>query len=142
MEEKEYLEQRLDDQLKWYDEKSGIYKKKVYRFRSATIILGVSIPVLAGFVTLWSGWLEVIAIIGALIAALEGLNALWQSQENWIRYRVVAEKLKYEKYMYLTKTGVYGNEGCGFSDLVERVEAIISSENMVWSNLKSNENKS
>jgi len=139
MEEKEYLEQRLNDQLKWYGEKSKIYKKRFYCFRIATIVLGASIPVLTGFVSLWLGWLRVIAIVGALIAVMEGLNSLWQSQENWIRYRIIAENLKHEKYMYLTKTGIYRNATDGFADLVERVETIISSENINWANLQPNE---
>ena len=41
--------------------------------------------------------------------------------------------------MYLTRTGVYDTES-PFKLLVERVESIISKENVNWASLNSNQN--
>lgn len=138
MEEKSYFDERLDPQIKWYDDKSAVYKKRFHWLKIGTMILGASIPVLTGFVPIWMGLLRVVGIIGALIVVLEGLNSLWKSQEHWTRYRMISESLKHEKFMYLTSTGIYRNVEDRFADLVERTETIISSENVNWANLQSN----
>lgn len=51
--------------------------------------------------------------------------------ENWIQYRYIAELLKHEKYLYITKASPYDDENA-FEFLVQRVERTISSENVNW----------
>jgi hypothetical protein len=59
--------------------------------------------------------------------------------ENWIEYRSICETLKHEKFMYLYKTGVYRDDTNRFEYFVERVESIISQENINWASLIKNE---
>lgn len=70
MDIKEYIRERLDPQIDWYDKKS----MKAQRWYKATqiieIILASAIPLLTGY-SKYSFWLPVIiGIFGALIAIL------------------------------------------------------------------------
>ena len=47
--EAEYLEQRLDDQIKWYDKKSSANQAAYKRLRLIEIIAAATIPLLAGY---------------------------------------------------------------------------------------------
>jgi hypothetical protein len=134
MNERDYLEQRLEEQINWYDQKS-IHNQKMYkRLRKTELILAASIPVIAGFIPKFPFFTDVVGIFGALIAIISGLSNLGKYHENWIEYRSVCETLRHEKYMYLTKTGVYSGDE-PFRVLVERVESIISHENVNWAQL-------
>lgn len=133
MTETEYLSQRVDDQINWFDQKSSSYKKLHMRLRALEIILALTIPVYAIFqdghifaVLLLSG------ISSMVVAAIASILTLYKFQENWIEYRAIAEALKYEKFLYLTRSGCYRNEAL-FPDFVERIEGILSKENARWS---------
>ncbi len=54
MEEKEYLEQRLNDQIKWYDKKSGHSQKWYKAIRLVEIICAATFP----FCLALLNWLE------------------------------------------------------------------------------------
>ncbi|OMF48754.1 hypothetical protein BK135_10495 [Paenibacillus peoriae] len=136
MTEREYLFERLEDQINWYDKKSSDCQKKYKRLKWVEIGSAAAIPILSGF----SSNLQVIAVIisllGASIAIIESLLSLGKYHENWIEYRGISETLKQEKYMYLTRAGVYKISE-PFELLVERIESIISKENINWANLNS-----
>lgn len=137
--EKEYIQERLDDQINWYDNKSIRSQKLYKRCKKLVIILSASIPFFVGFITELKIWATVVSAIGVIITFIEGWLGLSKYHENWIEYRSICEILKHEKYMYLTKTGVYDTEE-PFKLLVERVESIISKENVNWANLNNNQN--
>ena len=128
----EYLEQRLDDQIQWYDGKSGSAQRWFKRLRAAEIIFAAAIPVLASFAEGNALIGPLMGILGALVVVLAGLLSLQQYQERWVEYRATAESLKHEKYLYLTGTDPYAGPDC-FSLLVQRVEALISKEHSAWS---------
>lgn len=135
--EQEYLDQRLEDQIEWYDSKSVKAQNNYKRLRMAEMVFSASIPIL---VTFWnnSKWISTtVAILGACITIFAGIHGLYNFQENWIEYRSTAEILKHEKYMYLTKSGIYAEEKTDFKQLVDRVESIISHENINWAQLNS-----
>jgi len=127
----EYLEQRLDDQIEWYDRKSGSAQKWFKRLRGAEIVSAAAIPVLAAF-TDTSGVIRIlVAVLGALIVVLAGYLSLQQAAEQWVEYRATAETLKHEKFLYLTGTEPYNCED-SFRLLVQRVEGQISKEHSAW----------
>lgn len=127
--EEEYFTTRLDNQINWYDKKS-VYCQKVYkRSKSAQIILSALIPFAAGYVKEIPWFTIVISVIGVLITCIEGILSLGKYHENWIEYRGICETLKREKYMYLGRAGIY-SENSNFEVLVERIETIISKENI------------
>lgn len=132
MNEEEYIESRLDDQIDWYDRKSLWNQKWYKRLQIVVLIAAATIP----FLTAYSdevAWIKfVIGILGLAIAAITAILGLYAFQENWIKYRTVCESLKKEKYKYLTRIAPYDNERA-FALLVEQVEGLISKENTEWS---------
>ncbi len=95
---------------------------------------GFGIPIIT---TLKCPFFEVVSVIfSGLILFSEGIIALYSHHDNWVEYRKISEMLQHEKYMFLTNTGVYSNEKIPFKLLVERVESIISSENINWANME------
>lgn len=134
---KEYINDRLNDQIRWYSNKSSSAQQIYKILRLISIVLSASIPLIIGLVSINDLWQYVIGIMGVIITVIEGWLSLAKYHENWIEYRSISEFLKHEKYMYLTKTGIYRNDD-NFKYLVERVENIISKENINWSNMNKN----
>jgi Protein of unknown function (DUF4231) len=127
----EYIEQRLNDQISWYDRKSSENQRWFKRLRFAEIVAAAIIPFLAGFA---GNSLAIKIAIGALavvVAVIASLLALLHFQEHWLNYRATAEALKTEKFLFLTQTQPYDKEDA-FHLLVQRVEALLSKENTGW----------
>jgi hypothetical protein len=127
----EYIEQRLSDQISWYDRKSGRNQRWFKRLRFAEIVAAATIPFLSGFAG--NSFLIKIAIggLGVVVAVIASLLGLLQLQERWIEYRSTAESLRKEKYLFLTQTDPYDKDDA-FHLLVQRVEALLSKENTEW----------
>ncbi|MEL6720024.1 MAG: DUF4231 domain-containing protein [Bacteroidota bacterium] len=149
MDEKTYIENRVNDQINWLSGKSGSSQKSFKRLRLTVIILSVSIPFLTGYIDLdilKVGEIDLmklaVGIAGVIIAAIEGIQALYKHQDKWINYRVTAESLKQEKMLYLTKSGAYASSNIAFQDFVTRVETILGGENKQWSEYMLENNKS
>ena len=129
--------ERLEDQIKWYDQQSAHNKHMFQRLKAATLILSVLIPVTVAFVAYYPviGTFQtgiITAVLGASIALLEGLQQLNQFHQNWISYRATAEALKREKYLYLSQAGPYLQPTNPSALLAERVESLVSQEHTNW----------
>ena len=125
-----YLAERVDDQLRWYGDRSASAKRWYQRLQLLTLVLAASVPVLS----LASGDLRVriaVALIGAATSVVAGVLALYRFGERWADYRSTAEALKHEKYRYLTGVEPYVGAGT-FSLFVDRVESILVQENRAW----------
>jgi len=131
MNPEEYIEQRLDDQIDWYDAKSGRAQRRFKWMRGLEIGAAAAIPLLAVYEPIWTQANLLVAGLGAAIAVLAGLLGVLRYQEIWVEYRTVCETLKHEKFFYLTRTPPYDGENA-FQVLVQRVEAVISTENSAW----------
>jgi hypothetical protein len=132
MEEAQYLEDRLEDLIKWYDRKSGINKKAYQRSQFAQVVLASLITLSGVLGSTNLPWITlVVPTLGAAIAIISGSLGLYKFQENWLEYRTVSESLKHEKYLFLTKCEPYDGDK-PFKLLVNRVEHLISSENSNW----------
>jgi hypothetical protein len=119
---------RLEEQIQWYDRKSGA-SQKAYRFlKVGTIVAAGLVPALAGNASLH--W--VTAGLGVFIVIVEGLQQLYQFQANWIAYRSTCEALRHEKYLYLAKAGVYASANDAHALLAERIESLVSQEHAKW----------
>lgn len=134
MNESSYIKERLDDQIEWYDNKSISAQNKYKRLKLIEIIVAALIPVLSIFSQDFIQVTWIIALSGGVITIIEGWLNIANYHENWIEYRSICETLKHEKYMFITGTGVY-NTNDSFKYLVERIESIISKENLNWANL-------
>lgn len=131
IEEAEYLEQRLDDQINWYDKKSSANQAAYKRLRLIEIVAAASIPLLAGYTQKSEYVGMAIGVIGLIVAVLAGIVSLYRFQENWNEYRATAESLKQEKYLYLARAEPF-NGAQPFELLVQRVEALLKSETTGW----------
>lgn len=128
--------ERLEDQISWYDKKSGYNQRLFKGMKTATIVISVSIPLLAAYSSFRPIPGTLIALIsgalGALIALLEAIQQLNQYHHNWITYRSTAEALKHEKYLFLSNAGPYGSAANPKTLLAERVESLVSQEHAKW----------
>lgn len=126
----EYLTQRVQDQIDWYDKKSVWNQRCFKRLRIVEIIAAAMIPLLTAFtepiITKY-----IVGILGVMITIIAGILALYQFQERWAEYRTTCESLIKEKYLFTTKAEPYTGADA-FSLLVQRVETLISKENTNW----------
>ena len=139
MNEEQYMKERVDDQFNWLEKKSAEFKKKFTRIREVELICSALIPLLVALIpktdhgTFWFyGFKLVAGGLGVLLAFLGGLQTLNKYQELWSQYRAVAESLKSEKLLYLTKSGHYSGDVEAFQLFVIKVEAILANENEKW----------
>jgi hypothetical protein len=127
----EYIKQRLDDQINWYDRKSGRNQRWFKRLRFAEIVAAAIIPFLSGFASDSLRIKIAIGALGVVVAVIASLLGLLQLQEHWIKHRATAESLRKEKFLFLTNTDPYDKDDA-FHLLVQRVEALLSKENADW----------
>ncbi len=132
MSAEQYLAERLDDQIAWYDKKSQWNQNWFKRLRLAEIVAAATIPFLSGMSTT-DGRLQlvVVGLLGMLVAVAAAAISLFKFQENWIQYRTTAEQLRHERFLFLTCVAPYHTTE-SFALLVERVENLISRENSLW----------
>jgi len=120
--------ERLQDQMGWFDRKSGVAQRQFKRLKMATLILAAGLPVVIAAGA--PDWIP--ATMGALVAVIEGAQQLFKFQENWISYRAVCESLRREQYLYLAHAGHYAHAEDVDILLAEQVEKITSQENALW----------
>src|SRR5438874_2721433 len=85
--------ERLQDQIAWYDTRSGSNQKWFKGLKAIEIVCAAFIPFTAGFEV--SPW--IIGSLGVSVVITEGWQQLNQFHGNWISYRSTAEYLKHEK---------------------------------------------
>lgn len=131
--EREYLSQRVQKQIDWYDKKSGWSQWWFKRLRIVEIVAAAMIPFLTAVPDITNGprMKYIIGALGVVITIAAGVLALFQFQERWIEYRATSEALTKEKFLFLTKTEPYAGAE-GFAAFVQRVENLLSKENTGW----------
>jgi len=118
----------LQDQIEWYDRKSGRNQQSFKFLKICTILAAALVPVLVKTnVTSW-----ITAGLGVFIVIVEGLQQLNQYHSNWISYRSTCEALKHEKFLYLGKAGPYAAARDPHALLAERIESLVSQEHAKW----------
>lgn len=126
MTEQEYINTRVKDQIKWYSDKSG-WNQKGYKFFKVVELVGaVSIPFLAAYVDPFCT-----GLIGAIVAVVAGILAIYKFQENWVKYRITSETLKHQLFLYETNVEPYNDED-KLTKFVHNIEGVISKENSEW----------
>lgn len=120
--------QRLEDQLAWYERNSARCKRWFHRLKVLQIVVAAMIPVSAAL----GASAAVAGSLGAVIVVVEGVQQLFQYQQNWIGYRATAEALKHEKFLYLSHAGPYRADAGREALLAERVEGRVSTEHAAW----------
>lgn len=119
---------RLEQQINWYDTKSRRAQRWYKAIKYLELFSALLIPFLAKVNS------SLTAILGIVVAFLEGAQQINQWAQNWITYRSTCEALRHEKYSYLGKSGAYEGkiEEEAKRILTQRVESLISTEHAKW----------
>jgi Protein of unknown function (DUF4231) len=120
--------ERLQDQLDWYEAKSADHRRWYQSLKVTQIVVAAAIPVVAAA----GASAAVAGGLGAAVVVLEGLQQVFQFQQNWLGYRSTAEALKHEKFLRLAEAGPYAAATRPDALLAERVEALVSQEHAAW----------
>ncbi|MDR0701829.1 MAG: DUF4231 domain-containing protein [Azoarcus sp.] len=125
---------RLIDQLNWYDQKSQHCQCCYKGLKIAQVAFAALIPATSLLPLDCAKWAA--STFGVLIAVLEAIQQMNQYATLWFNYRATAERLKHEKYLFLSGAGPY--KGIAESErllaLSERVEEHVSTEHAKWIN--------
>jgi hypothetical protein len=121
---------RLQEQIAWYDAKSAFNQRRFKLLKVCQIVIAAAIPVVAA--TDGSAWRTLVALGGAAIVVLEGLQQLFQYQQNWAAYRSTCERLKHEQHLFAADAGPYAGTARPRALLAERVESLVSQEHAAW----------
>jgi hypothetical protein len=127
----QYLSERVDDQIQWLSDKSGVNQRRFKWLRLTEICLAAGITVLAAYSDTSLAIRLSVAVAGALVAVIAGALALWKHQELWIQYRATSDALKRERMLFVTKTPPYDGDQA-FTGFVTRVEGLLGSESSAW----------
>lgn len=135
MKPEEYIEKRVQDQIDWYDRKSGNNRKIFQSLRLIEIIAAALIPFLSGLLisipTYQMVGTIIIGVLGVTVTIIAGILSFGRHQEHWIEYRTTCESLKKENFLFQTQVEPYGGEDA-FKLFVQRVETLVSKENTNW----------
>jgi hypothetical protein len=123
--------ERLEDQISWYDRKSGYNQRAYKRIKIVEIVSAALIPFVGAFNVAHIAYLT--GALGVIITILEGLLHLNQYQQNWSAYRSTCESLRHEKFCYLAKAADYAASPDPRALLAERIESLVSQEHAKWS---------
>jgi len=131
MDQDEYISQRVDDQITYYDTQSKSSQSSFKSLTSVQIVSGALIPVISGFSQHidYSEWIT--ALLGIFIICATAALSLNNNQERWINFRTTCETLKHLKYLFITNSTPYKGED-NFDIFVNNIESIISKENLEW----------
>jgi hypothetical protein len=130
MSAEEYIDQRLNQAIEWYDAKSKSYKFWYLFMRAATVIGGAVVPVL---VNLDFPHVKVITtFISLMVVLFVSLESVYHFREQWKNYRSTEQLLRKEYFLFVAKEGSYEsskNVEEAFRLFVEHVEGAIDTEN-------------
>lgn len=132
MQQDEYIEQRVQDQIDWHDRKSQWNQRWFKRIQVVVIAAGALVPFMTG---LWSEpslyQQLVVGGLGVIVVVASGILTLHRFQELWVDYRMTAESLRSEQLLFETGVSPYDGDDA-FPVLVGRVEALLNRQNVQW----------
>jgi len=128
----DYMKNRVDDQLEYFDS-SAIRNQKAYRrlkgtsiacnvLTTMTIALAFTVPqeykVVMGILAL---------ILSTIVLATYQIEEFQSYGAKWEKFRLVAEQLKSEKFMFLNRVGLYAtsDDNVAKRQFIETIEGII-----------------
>ncbi len=126
----DYLKERLEPQLDWYNKKAS-QNKRIYHWLQWTAI-AIS-PVVPAMIAWAPDDLRLLTVaLSVVLAVVTSSLKTFRFQELWISYRTIARTLEKEKHLYIAKVNEYEYAENASRLLVQRTEEIMSRENMTW----------
>jgi Protein of unknown function (DUF4231) len=122
------LPSRYESTLRFYEGRAHRSFVTYTVLKMAEIAMAAAIPVVA-----LAGKSRIpAALLGALIASVEGFLALQKIHERWIAYRKAAESLRVEALMWETASGRYRDIDERDELFAEQLVAIVQQERSDW----------
>ncbi len=130
--EPDYLARRVDAQRAWHSKKARWNKLWYLSLEITTMVAGACIPIInvipVGADAVWQRVAS--AALAAVVVFAAGISKLFKFQENWLRYRAIAENLERERELFVAGLGDYGNADAQkrLAALVDRVELLLADQ--------------
>jgi|GEM_PF-773652 hypothetical protein len=125
----QYVAERVNPNIAWYDKAANTNKVKYLRMRAATVICGALVPVM---VNLTIPYINILTtVISLIVVLLVSLESVYHYREQWTNYRSTEQNLRNEYFYFTTSGGSYKqlSDGDAYLTFVDRVEDIIEAEN-------------
>lgn len=138
MDIKNYIEERLNHQIEWYERKARSARQRSLFIQAyqMTLILAIPILLLGSEMLPVSEYLsKILASLCAIFAAaLTAMDKSTRLDTSWEQYRFIAEKLKKEHLSFQMSLGDYEDmdDDKKAKLFVERSESLMSSELSRW----------
>lgn len=126
---------RLDHLQRWYDDHAGYQQNFFIVVRVASILIAAGIPLAVAL----GADKKVLAVMGAVVAALQGLDSAFRFRDHWLLWRATSEQLLHEKNLYLSNAGRYQGLKDPTRVLAVRIEALATREFAEWRGLSADD---
>lgn len=137
----DYISKRVDDQLAYFDS-SAIKNQKAYkRLKSTSILCNVlTTMAIALAFTVPEKYKVGMGILALVLSTVVLATYQWEEFQNygakWEKFRLVAEQLKSEKFMFLNRAGHYAvSDDEATSRFLETIESIIRGTDLSYFSL-------
>lgn len=134
-EEKSYIENRIINQIKWYDSKAINAQKYYKKLSVISFILSSAIPIIAltdNHVT----EKYIVAVISAIVSIISYIINLCSYKDLWVKYRTNCELLKSKLQLFLyNQSSLKNNSSTEFQNFVDECEKCFSDEFLSWESL-------
>ena len=132
LKEEEYIEERLNDQLRYYDRTANRAKSRYLQSRFVSVVAAALVPV---FVNLEFPYVDAVTtVLSVLVVLIVSLESVFHFREQWVNSRSTSEALRKEYFEFVSAEGRYADHSNDHERalrlFVERVEAMIEAENL------------
>ena len=128
----QYIEERLNDQLRYYDRTATRAKKRYLQSRLVSVIAAALVPVLINVKFPFSDY--VTTALSVLVVLIVSLESVFHFREQWVNSRSTSEALRKEYFQFTSSEGPYaafgGDGDAAFRHFVGRAESMIEVENL------------
>ena len=133
-----YIRSRIEDQIRYYEEKSIRNKRAYYAISVVSIIANALIPILSIFLKTPDTALKVaITCLSSFTAILSSCLLIFNCKNLWTKYRYNANMLTSLLHQYCARTGLFAGleDERAFGLLAQRSEEYLEGESEEWKDL-------
>jgi hypothetical protein len=138
----DYMKNRVEDQISYFDS-SAIKNQTAYRRLKLTsiacnILTTMAIALAFTVPETYKVWMGILALVlSTVVLGTYQLEEFQNYGAKWEKFRLVAEQLKSEKYMFVNQVGAYSSadESANRREFVERIEGIIRGTDIAYFSL-------
>lgn len=137
----QYISDRVEDQLTYFDANAMKNQKYFRLIKTIQIVSNITTSILIGLAFIYSTYITELALAAFFSSIVVLATYQWEEFQNygakWEKFRLVAENLKSEKFLFLTGSAQYKNLDKVNSCLifVERIENIIKNTDISYFSL-------